>query len=160
MNENFLLAITGLTGAQCHTMKRTVITRTEEETRALAEELGKNAVRGSVFALTGELGAGKTIIAKGVARGMGITDEITSPTFTLMEIYEAPVPLYHFDLYRINREEELDQLFFEEYWEGDGVSVIEWADRAPGRLPDGRVSITIGYIDETSRSVTIEYPGD
>lgn len=131
-----------------------------EETLALAEELGKNAARGSVFALIGELGTGKTIIAKGIARGMGITDEITSPTFTLMEIYEAPVPLYHFDLYRINREEELDQLFFEEYWEGDGVSVIEWADRAPGRIPDGCVRINIDYIDESSRSVTIEYPGD
>ncbi len=131
-----------------------------EETLALAENLGRSAARGSVFALIGELGAGKTVLAKGIARGMGITDEITSPTFTLMEIYEGPVPLYHFDLYRISRPEELDQLFFEEYWEGDGISVIEWADRALDRLPELRVTITIGYINETGRSITIEHPGD
>lgn len=131
-----------------------------EETLDLAAELGRNAVPGSVFALIGELGAGKTIVAKGIARGMGITDEITSPTFTLMEIYEAAVPLYHFDLYRINSHDELDQLFFEEYWEGDGISVIEWADRALDRLPASRITVTIGYMNETSRSITIEYPGD
>lgn len=131
-----------------------------EETLALAEELGRSAARGSVFALIGELGAGKTILAKGIARGLGITDEITSPTFTLMEIYEGPVPLYHFDLYRIARAEELDQLFFEEYWEDDGISVIEWADRAMDRLPANRITITIGYLNETNRSIAIEYPGD
>jgi tRNA threonylcarbamoyladenosine biosynthesis protein TsaE len=141
-------------------MVRNVITHSMEETLDLAEELGRNAVRGSVFALIGDLGAGKTIVAKGIARGMGITDEITSPTFTLMEIYEAPVTLYHFDLYRIARPEELDQLFFEEYWEDDGVSVIEWADRALDRLPASRVTIVIGYLNETDRSMTIEYPGD
>ncbi len=131
-----------------------------EETLALAESLGRKAGRGSVFALIGDLGAGKTILAKGIARGLGIADEITSPTFTLMEIYEGPVPLYHFDLYRINRPEELDQLFFEEYWENDGISVIEWADRALDRLPPSRITITIGYLDETGRSITIEHPGD
>lgn len=141
-------------------MKRNIISHSMEETLDLAAELGRNAVPGSVFALIGELGAGKTIVAKGIARGMGITDEITSPTFTLMEIYEAAVPLYHFDLYRINSHDELDQLFFEEYWEGDGISVIEWADRALDRLPASRITVTIGYMNETSRSITIEYPGD
>ncbi|HNW27863.1 MAG TPA: tRNA (adenosine(37)-N6)-threonylcarbamoyltransferase complex ATPase subunit type 1 TsaE [Spirochaetota bacterium] len=141
-------------------MKRNIISHSMEETLDLAAELGRNAVPGSVFALIGELGAGKTIVAKGIARGMGITDEITSPTFTLMEIYEAAVPLYHFDLYRISSHDELDQLFFEEYWEGDGISVIEWADRALDRLPASRITVTIGYMNETSRSITIEYPGD
>lgn len=141
-------------------MVRKIITHSEQETLALAEELGRNAGPGAVFALVGELGAGKTIVAKGLAKGLGITEEITSPTFTLMEIYDGPVPLYHFDLYRIERSEELDQLFFEEYWEGDGISVIEWADRAHGRLPDDRVNITIEYVNDTSRSITIEHPGD
>jgi tRNA threonylcarbamoyladenosine biosynthesis protein TsaE len=141
-------------------MKRNIISHSMEETLDLAAELGRNAAPGSVFALIGELGAGKTIVAKGIARGMGITDEITSPTFTLMEIYEAAVPLYHFDLYRISSHDELDQLFFEEYWEGDGISVIEWADRALDRLPASRITVTIGYMNETSRSITIEYPGD
>ncbi len=141
-------------------MTRTVISHSMEETLAMAEQLGREAARGSVFALIGDLGAGKTILAKGIARGLGISDEITSPTFTLMEIYEGPVPFYHFDLYRINRPEELDQLFFEEYWEDDGVSVIEWADRALGRLPASRITINIEYLNDTSRSITIEHPGD
>jgi len=141
-------------------MARNLISHSMEETLDLAAELGRNAAPGSVFALIGELGAGKTIVAKGIARGMGITDEITSPTFTLMEIYEGAVPLYHFDLYRINSPDELDQLFFEEYWEGDGISVIEWADRALDRLPASRITVTIGYMNETSRSITIEHPGD
>ena len=141
-------------------MKKSVITHSMEETLILANELGTRAARGTVFALIGELGSGKTVIAKGIAKGLGITDEITSPTFTLMEIYEGPLPLYHFDLYRISRTEELDQLFFEEYWEDDGISVIEWADRAPDRLPESRITIMIEYLNETSRSITIEYPGD
>ena len=141
-------------------MVRHVISRSVEETLVLAEELGRNAGPGAVFALIGDLGTGKTIIAKGIARGMGITDDITSPTFTLLEIYEGIIPLYHFDLYRIGSEAELDQLDFESYWEDDGVSVIEWADRAAGRLPAGHVRITIEYNNESDRSVTIEYPGD
>ena len=122
--------------------------------------MGKNAGPGAVFALVGDLGTGKTIIAKGIAKGLGITDDITSPTFTLLEIYEGIIPLYHFDLYRIDRDGELDQLDFETYWEDDGVSVIEWADRAAGRLPAGHVRISIEYNNESGRSITIEYPGD
>ncbi|TFH43819.1 MAG: tRNA (adenosine(37)-N6)-threonylcarbamoyltransferase complex ATPase subunit type 1 TsaE [Chrysiogenales bacterium] len=128
-------------------------------TLAIAGELGAGASPGTVFALMGGLGTGKTIFAKGVARGMGITEEITSPTFTLLEIYGGRVPLYHFDLYRIERSDELDRLFFEEYWEGDGVSVVEWAERAGKRLPDRHVTIRIDYIDETRRSITIEDTG-
>jgi tRNA threonylcarbamoyladenosine biosynthesis protein TsaE len=147
-------------GKYVSTMVRTVITRSMSETLTLAEELGKNAAPGAVFALIGGLGTGKTVIAKGIAKGLGIADEITSPTFTLLEIYEGRVALYHFDLYRIENTEELDRLFFEEYWEGDGVSVVEWADKAINRLPDGRITVTIDYIDDTSRSITIEHPGD
>lgn len=99
-------------------------------------------------------------MAKGIAKGLGIAEEITSPTFTLLEIYEGAPPLYHFDLYRIEKSEELDHLFFEEYWEGDGVSVIEWADRAPGRIPPYRTAISIERTGDTSRRITIERPGD
>ncbi len=136
------------------------ISHSEEETRAFAERLGRSARPGAVFAVTGGLGAGKTIMAKGIAKGMGIDEEITSPTFTLLEIYEGDPPLYHFDLYRIERSEELDSLFFEEYWEGEGVSVIEWADRASGRLPRDRTVIMIERTGDTSRRITIERPGD
>jgi len=113
---------------------------------------------GDLFALTGDLGAGKTVLAKGIARGLGITEEITSPTFTLMEIYENVVPFFHFDLYRIDDPRELDALYFEEYWEGDGVSVVEWADRAAGRLPGTAVRVTMEYLDENTRRITIERP--
>lgn len=139
-------------------MKREFITTSEEETLRLAEALGKRARGGEIFALFGELGTGKTIIAKGIARGLGIEEVITSPTFNLLEIYQNEFPLYHFDLFRVEKDDEFDQLSFEEYWEGDGISVIEWADRALLRLPPSAIRITIEYINDTRRRITIEYP--
>jgi tRNA threonylcarbamoyladenosine biosynthesis protein TsaE len=139
-------------------MKKELITKSPEETYSFAEKLGARAKKGDIFALMGDLGTGKTIVAKGIARGLGINDDITSPTFTLMEVYEGSLTLYHFDLYRIEKNSEFDYLFFEEYWEDDGVSVIEWADRALDRLPGGIITLHIQYIDETSRRIVIEYP--
>ena len=132
------------------------------ETQELGRRLGQLARPGLVVLLAGDLGAGKTCFAQGVADGLGTPADtpVTSPSYTLLNIHYGRLPLYHFDLYRIERNEELDRLFFEEYWEDDGVSVIEWADRAHGRLPAERVNITIEYLDDTSRSITIEYPGD
>ncbi|TAL38746.1 MAG: tRNA (adenosine(37)-N6)-threonylcarbamoyltransferase complex ATPase subunit type 1 TsaE [Spirochaetes bacterium] len=126
----------------------------------LGEELGREALPGAVYALTGELGAGKTVIAKGIARGLMIPDEITSPTFTLLEIYRGRLPLYHFDLYRIARADEFDELGFEEYWYGDGVSIIEWADNAAGLLPNSAVRVLSEYAGPHARRITIEHPGD
>ncbi len=139
-------------------MKKQLITTSSDENFLLGERLGHDLKKGDIVALTGDLGAGKTIIAKGIARGMGIADDITSPTFTLMEIYDGCIPLYHFDLYRIENEMELDLLYFEEYWEGNGVSVIEWAERAGNRLPDKTNHIYIEYMNEVSRRIVIEYP--
>lgn len=136
----------------------TYITQSQEETFAIGVELGKKAKPGDIFALIGDLGTGKTILAKGIAKGLGIYEEITSPTFTLLEVYESIVPLYHFDLYRISDSEELENLFFEEYWFDDGVSVIEWADRAIKKLPEDIYIITMEYIDKNRRKITIEYP--
>jgi len=136
----------------------TYITQSQEETFAIGVELGKMAKPGDIFALIGDLGTGKTILAKGIAKGLGIDEEITSPTFTLLEVYESPISLYHFDLYRISNNAELENLFFEEYWFGDGVSVIEWADRAVKRLPEDIYIITLEYIDNNRRKITVEYP--
>lgn len=136
----------------------TYITQSQEETFSLGVELGKKAKPGEIFALIGNLGTGKTILAKGIAKGLGIDEEITSPTFTLLEVYESDIPLYHFDLYRISDNTELENLFFEEYWFGNGVSVIEWADRAMKRLPKDIYIITLEYIDKNRRRITIEYP--
>jgi tRNA threonylcarbamoyladenosine biosynthesis protein TsaE len=131
-----------------------------EETRAFARNLGTHAKSGDCFALDGDLGAGKTVIAKEIAAALGVTEEITSPTFTLCEEYEGRLPFYHFDLYRIDDPRELDMLFFEDYWEGNGVSVIEWAGRAEHRLPHNTTYITIEYVDENTRRLSIAYPSD
>lgn len=139
-------------------MKEEFTSRSESETLLIAEKLGQAARKGDVFALIGELGAGKTIIAKGIARGLGIEEEITSPTFTLLEVYQHRTPLYHFDLFRIESTAEFDQLAFEEYWDDDGVSVIEWAERAESRLPENTITVYIEYLDEIARRIIVEYP--
>ncbi|HOP29208.1 MAG TPA: tRNA (adenosine(37)-N6)-threonylcarbamoyltransferase complex ATPase subunit type 1 TsaE [Spirochaetota bacterium] len=139
-------------------MKKIYITQTPEETERLGIEIGKKAVKGDVIAITGELGSGKTALTRGIAEGMGITEDITSPTFSLMEIHEGDIILYHFDLYRIEDDREFNNLCFEEYWENEGISVIEWAERAENRLPDKRIDISIEYTSSTERRITVEYP--
>jgi len=139
-------------------MKKTYTTHTPEETESLGVELGENAKDGDVIALHGELGTGKTALTRGIAKGLGIEEDITSPTFSLMEIHEGDKTLYHFDLYRIEDDREFDNLCFEEYWDNDGVSVIEWAERAMSRLPEKRIDIIIEYISSTERRITVEHP--
>jgi len=139
-------------------MKKVYITQSAGETEKLGFDIGKNAASGDVIAVTGELGTGKTALTRGIAEGMGITEDITSPTFSLMEIHEGEKILYHFDLYRIEDDREFNNLCFEEYWENNGVSVIEWAERAGNRLPDRRVDINIEYISSSERRITVEYP--
>jgi tRNA threonylcarbamoyladenosine biosynthesis protein TsaE len=139
-------------------MKKTIISSSSDETFSFASELGKNIQKKTIVALYGTLGAGKTIFAKGLAAGLGIVDEITSPTFSLLEVYEGNTAFYHFDLYRIDDPNEFLNLSFEEYWEGDGVSVIEWAEIAENILPKKRINVWIEYIDENSRRITVEYP--
>ena len=139
-------------------MKIEAITKSDAETILLSEKLGSHAKPGDVFAVTGDLGAGKTVFAKGVARGLGIRDEITSPTFTLLEVYDGNLVFYHFDLYRIEKKDEFINLNFEEYWEANGVSVVEWADKAEGLLPSGSIKVNIEYLSENERRITVEYP--
>jgi tRNA threonylcarbamoyladenosine biosynthesis protein TsaE len=139
-------------------MKKIIISNSSDETFSLGRTLGEKLEEKSVVALYGDLGAGKTIFAKGIAAGLGIIGDITSPTFSLMEIYEGEIMLYHFDLYRIEDQNEFTNLSFEEYWEGDGVSVIEWPEIAENILPPKRINVHIEYIDENRRNITIEYP--
>ncbi len=141
-------------------MKKTFISNSETETFSFARKFAGDIRRSTVIALRGDLGSGKTIFTKGLAQGLGITEDITSPTFSLMEIYEGDINLYHFDLYRIENLNEFDNLRFEEYWEGDGVSIIEWPEKAEDLLPGKRIDIIIEYIDEFRREITIEYTGD
>jgi tRNA threonylcarbamoyladenosine biosynthesis protein TsaE len=107
-----------------------------EETLEIGRSLGVNALPGEVYALVGDLGAGKTVFTKGFARGLGIGEPVNSPTFTILQIYEeGRIPLYHFDVYRIEEPEEMEEVGFDEYIDGDGVCLIEWAGRIGDLLP-------------------------
>ena len=119
-------------------------THSAEETFEIGKKLGEEAMPGEVYLLTGDLGAGKTVFAKGFASGLGITKEVTSPTFTIMHIYdEGRLPLYHFDVYRIDNAEDLMDTGSDEYFYGNGVCLVEWADRIADFLPDNSISVEI-----------------
>lgn len=115
-----------------------------EETSALGRELGKNAKPGEVYTLIGDLGVGKTVLTQGIADGLGITEPICSPTFTIVQVYEeGRLPFYHFDVYRIGDIEEMDEIGYEDYFYGDGLCMIEWANLIEEILPDHYKEITI-----------------
>lgn len=131
-----------------------IYVKNEKEAERLGIQLADKLVPGSVIALTGNLGAGKTTFTKAVAKGLGITDVITSPTFTIIQEYRSGrLPLYHFDVYRIEDEEELYELGYEEYFYGDGVCVIEWADRIEDFLPKDTIRIHIDYGAEENERI-------
>ena len=116
----------------------------EEDTFSFGEELGKKAVPGEIYALCGDLGVGKTVFTKGLAKGLGITESVCSPTFTIVQIYEeGRLPLYHFDVYRIGDPEEMDEIGYEDYVYGEGVSLIEWANLIEEILPEHFTEIKI-----------------
>ena len=126
------------------TFSCTVVTHAPQETAALAERLGAAAEAGNVLCLVGDLGAGKTLFTQGFARGLGVTEEVTSPTFALMNQYCGRLPVTHFDLYRLEREEELDEIGFYEFAEpSGGVVLIEWADKFPDALPKPHIRLEI-----------------
>jgi tRNA threonylcarbamoyladenosine biosynthesis protein TsaE len=110
-----------------------------------------------VVALVGDLGTGKTCLTQGIARGLGVPDQyqITSPSFTLINEYQGRMMLYHFDLYRLSRASEMDDMGYEEYLFGQGVSVIEWADKLKGILPDDTLFVFMNYADENVRKIII-----
>ena len=116
----------------------------EKETRELGWKLGNEAKPGQVYTLIGDLGVGKTVFTQGLADGLGILEPVSSPTFTIVQIYdEGRLPLYHFDVYRIGDVEEMDEIGYEDYVYGEGVSLIEWANLIEEILPDNRTSIII-----------------
>ena len=116
----------------------------EKETEALGERIGKTVAAGTVIALIGDLGTGKTTLTKSIARGLGVTETVTSPTFNIIREYKSGrLPLYHFDVYRIGDPDEMFELGYEEYFYGDGVCVVEWADIIEELLPEDAVTIRI-----------------
>ena len=115
-----------------------------EETFRVGKELGERAYAGQVFTLTGDLGAGKTVFTQGLAKGLGIDEPVNSPTFTIVQEYDGGrLPFYHFDVYRIGDIEEMEEVGFDDYVMGEGVSLIEWADLIREILPDKRTEILI-----------------
>lgn len=134
-----------------------IVIRTEdfEQTIALGERLGQRLRPGDAVALFGDLGAGKTVLTKGIAKGLGLAADVHSPTFTLIHEHPGETPLYHIDLYRLEGA-EVEWIGVEEYLEREGVTVVEWADRMRSMLPDERLDITLRTTGDTSREITLE----
>ena len=128
--------------------------RSEEETERFAADLAGAVPPGTVIALEGDLGAGKTAFARGFARGLGITEPVTSPTFTILQSYEGGrLPLWHFDLYRLEDESEMDEIGYEDCFYGEGVSLVEWATRMADCLPENAVHVEISRVPERGDDV-------
>ena len=138
-------------------MNLTIDTHSEQETIDMGKALGAVLTTGSVLALKGDLGAGKTHFVQGIALGMGITDVVASPTFTILNYYENDVPLEHFDFYRLEEEEELDDLGFDDYL-GSGVAVIEWSEKFPDRIPADAATVVIEKKGLNDRSFHFSFP--
>lgn len=131
-----------------------------EETFKLGEKIGKEAKPGAVYALLGDLGVGKTVFTQGVAAGLGIKEPICSPTFTIVQVYESGrIPFYHFDVYRIGDVEEMDEIGYEDYFYGEGICFVEWANLVEEIMPPETVIIRIEKDLEKGfnyRRITIE----
>lgn len=122
----------------------TITTQSPEGTFAFGSTLGSLLAAGDVLCLAGDLGAGKTLLVQGLAAGLGVADQVTSPTFTILQVYETGrVPVYHFDLYRLEHAAELGDIGFDHYVGGDGVAVIEWADKFAAAMPAERLWISL-----------------
>jgi tRNA threonylcarbamoyladenosine biosynthesis protein TsaE len=135
-------------------MMFSVITTSTDQTWKTGELLGKRLNAGDTVCLYGDLGAGKTSFSYGIALGLEVKEQyITSPTFTFVNEYEGRVPFYHIDLYRLQEPDELENIGFEEYIDSDGVTVIEWAERAEDELPAENLSVYLSYVDEHSREI-------
>ena len=134
-----------------------------EDTAALGERVGQLAKPGEVYTLIGDLGVGKTVITQGLAKGLGITEPVNSPTFTIVQVYEeGRLPFYHFDVYRIGDVEEMDEIGYEDYIYGQGVCLIEWANLIEEILPERYICVTIEKDLEKGfdyRRITIERVG-
>ena len=142
----------------------TIETYSAEETAELGRRMGLEAKPGEVYTLVGDLGVGKTVFTQGIALGLGITEAISSPTFTIVQVYEeGRMPFYHFDVYRIGDIEEMDEIGYEDYFYGEGLTMIEWANLIEEILPEKRKEITIEKDLEKGfdyRRITIKEVGE
>ena len=135
-----------------------MITNSAEETILFGEKLGKTLKPGDIVALSGNLGSGKTTFTKGIGKGLGVKDSkrINSPTFVLIKEYKGRIPLYHLDLYRLDGLQEIENLAVEEYIYGHGITVIEWAEKIKGLLPEKHILVKFKAMSGDKREVIIE----
>lgn len=140
-------------------MNLTIITKSPEETKNLGKEVGRLAKPGDLLAFYGELGAGKTCFIQGISQELEVKDYVTSPSFTIVNEYQGKIPIYHFDLFRLNTEEILE-LGYEEYFYGEGLTVIEWAEKIEQLLPKEHLKIDIKFKDLYERTISFISQGD
>ena len=132
-----------------------IITLNAEQTREAGRNLGKGLRKGDILALSGPLGAGKTVFAQGVAEALGIREHVTSPTFTLISEYYGTMPFYHMDLYRLGTPEEFAWLGVEEMLNGEGITLIEWSERAESEIPERAIRISIAVNGDGTRKISV-----
>jgi len=131
-----------------------IFIKNEDETKKFGVALANEIKAGDVIALVGDLGTGKTALTKYIAGALGVNEDVTSPTFTIIKEYKSGrLPLYHFDVYRISGEEEMNELGYQEYFYGDGVCVVEWADKIAGVIPAGSTVIRMSYGSNESERI-------
>ena len=136
-------------------MRVKILSSSPEQTQAIGRVLGAKARPGDVVLLVGELGAGKTCLTQGILWGLGVDEFARSPTFVMINEYDGRLPLYHIDLYRVDADAEIADLGLDEYLFGDGVCVVEWADRSPDPFPEEHVEIVLEHVDDTTRNLTL-----
>ncbi|MCE5191395.1 MAG: tRNA (adenosine(37)-N6)-threonylcarbamoyltransferase complex ATPase subunit type 1 TsaE [Actinomycetia bacterium] len=137
------------------TLADAIVSRSEADTFAAGRALAPLLRPGDVVALSGDLGAGKTCLTKGVAAGLGIQEQVTSPTFNILLEHHGRLDLYHFDLYRLQRADQLEDIDFFGTLEAGGVSIIEWGERFPGAMPDDHLAVEIGIAEDECRHFTL-----
>jgi tRNA threonylcarbamoyladenosine biosynthesis protein TsaE len=134
------------------------LSRSEKETFKKGKEFARTVKPGDVIGMFGELGSGKSVFTRGVLHGLGIQEKyIASPTFTLINVYQGKLPVYHFDVYRLEGPDELDGLGYEEFFFGDGVAIVEWADKVENHLPRKYIKVSLKVVSENGRLVTITH---
>ena len=136
-----------------------ILTYNETETAHEGEKLGQSLKPGDIVALYGELGVGKTAFTKGLAAGLGIEMTVSSPTFTIVNEYPGEIPLFHFDMYRLENEDELFDIGWDDYHGRGGVCAVEWSEKVPSAFPSGTIVVSIESLNENTRRLDIKVPG-
>lgn len=136
-----------------------LVTRSPDETRELGRSLGASLLAGGFVALVGDLGSGKTVLVQGIAEGLGCAGEVSSPSFVIVNEYRGRVPIYHVDLYRVTDSRSLHELGYREFFYGDGVALVEWADRVLDLLPADRLDVSLEFAGADERRITLAARG-